>query len=260
MKSKFSLWLLGGILLTALAIPVVAVPLAGWNKLGAARNDEVLLALEISVATSTAVALVALLLGLPLAFVLARSKSAVVRGLGTFFVEAPIFLPPAVLGLGLLIALGPRGIVGSALDSAGIVLPFTTVSVMIAQLVVACPLFVRPLIGAIRDLSPDLEMTAALEGASALTALRKVIAPAVRGSIVSGLALCWSRAMGEFGATLLFAGNLPGKTQTISLAIYSEFQTDIDSAIGLATLSLIILVCVRALIAFVARPKRREAQ
>ena len=231
------------------------LPLAGllqrapWSTIARdAGSHEVLTALRLSLLTSLSAAAIAAVVGLPLAFVLARVRfrgRAVVRALVTL----PMVLPPVVGGIALLLAFGRRGLAGQWLDRwFGVRLPFTTGAVILAEAFVALPFLVLAVEGALRSLDPRYEETAATLGAPPLSVLRRVTFPMIAPSVISGLALAWARALGEFGATITFAGSLPGRTQTVPLAIYSTLESKPDAAIALSllllTLSLIILIAV----------------
>jgi molybdate transport system permease protein len=186
--------------------------------------------------TATAIAIV---LGVPLAWVQAR-----VEYRGKRFVRAlttlPMVLPPVVGGVALLFALGRRGLVGSELDRAGVHLPFTTAGAIVAETFVAMPFLVLTLEAAFRTTDRRLEEAARTLGASRGEVFRRVTLPLVRPSLVAGAVLCWARALGEFGATITFAGNLPAKTQTLPLFVYLKFEgSEADAAI---VLSLVLVV------------------
>jgi molybdate transport system permease protein len=218
------------------ALPLIGLALrAPWAE-AATRiaRPEVLAALRLSIVVSTSALALSLVFGAPLAWVLARARFPglrVVRGI----VVLPMVLPPVVAGVGLLTALGRRGIVGGFLLHAGISLPFTTAAAALAAAFVASPFMVVTLEAAFRSVDTRLEGAAATLGASRLRILRTVTLPAVRPSLAAGATLCWARALGEFGATIIFAGNHAGRTQTGPLAIYQQLQTgDFDGAILLS--------------------------
>lgn len=207
-------------------------------------------ALRLSLITSVAATVVAVLLGTPLAWVQARFTypgRSIVRALTLL----PMVLPPVVGGMALLLALGRRGLVGEYLDSAaGIRLTSTTFAVVLAQAFVAMPFFVLTAEAAFRSADPGLEEAARTLGAGRWYVFRRVILPLVRPSLAAGAVLCWARALGEFGATIMFAGNSPGKTQTLPLFVYLKFETgDLDGAVTLSLLllvvSLVVLISLR---------------
>ena len=205
-------------------------------------------ALRLSAVTSLAATGLALVLGLPLAYVLARVPfpgRSVLRGV----VLLPLVLPPVVGGAALLTAVGRTGLLGPPLERVGVVLPFSTAGVVVATTFVAMPFLVITVEGALRGLDGRHEAAAATLGAGRWTVLRRVTLPMVAPSLVAGTALTWARALGEFGATITFAGNLQGRTQTLPLAVYVALQGDRDTAIALGLLmvavSLVVIVALR---------------
>jgi molybdate transport system permease protein len=209
----------------------------------------VLTALRLSLQTATIATLVCVLFGVPLAWLLARVEfpgRRVVRAL----VTVPLVLPPVVGGVALLLVFGRRGVVGSWLDATfGITLPFTTTGVVVAEAFVAMPFLVIAVEGALRGADTRYEEAAATLGAGRWTTFRRVTLPLVAPGIAAGAVLCWARALGEFGATITFAGNFPGRTQTMPLAVYLALETDLRDAIVLSlillTVSITILVSLR---------------
>lgn len=225
-----------------LRVPWVQVPSL---VLGEVAAD----ALRLSLATSLGATAVAVALGLPLAYLLARVPfpgRSVLRGI----VLLPLVLPPVVGGAALLSALGRTGLVGRPLAAAtGVVLPFSTAGVVLATTFVAMPFLVITVEGALRNLDGRHEAAAETLGADRWTVLRRVTLPMVTPSLVAGVALTWARALGEFGATITFAGNLRGRTQTLPLAVYVELQRDPDTAIAISlvmiAVSLAVIVALR---------------
>lgn len=200
--------------------------------------------LWLSLLSSVAAAAVSLVLGVPLAWVLARSDlpgRSVVRGL----VLLPLVLPPVVGGAVLLFAFGRRGTVGGSFERfTGLSLPFTTWGVIVAVSFVAMPLMVITVEGALRNLDPGYERAAETLGAGRWTVLRRVTLPMIAPSLVAGTALTWARALGEFGATLTFAGNLQGRTQTLPLAVFVALESDRDTAIALSLIMVVVSLAV----------------
>lgn len=196
-------------------------------------------ALSISLWSSSLSTGAAILSGTPLAYALARLKF---RGRAwiELLVDLPIVLPPSVAGLGLLLAFGRRGLLGGALEIVGISLPFSTAAVIVAQLFVAGPLYVRAARIGFAAIDRQLEEAAHTEGASQWQLFRYVMIPAALPALLSGALLCWARALGEFGATILFAGNLIGRTQTMPLAIYVALESNRDVATALSLLLLMV--------------------
>jgi molybdate transport system permease protein len=203
-------------------------------------------ALRLSLITATAATAVCLVLGVPLAWLLARTHfpgRALLRALVTL----PLVLPPVVGGVALLLALGRNGIAGRWLDAwFGITLPFTTAGVVLAEAFVALPFLVISVEGTLRAADPRYEEAAATLGASRLTAFRRVTLPLIAPGIAAGAVLAWARALGEFGATITFAGNFPGRTQTMPLAVYLALQNDPAAAIALSLVLLAVSVAVLA--------------
>src|SRR6185437_15518836 len=207
----------------------------------------VLTALRLSLETATLATLVSVVLGVPLAWLLARVEfpgRRVVRAL----VTVPLVLPPVVGGVALLLVFGRRGLVGEWLDSAfGITLPFTTAGVVVAEAFVAMPFLVISVEGALRGADSRYEEAAATLGASRWTTFTHVTLPLVAPGIAAGGVLCWARALGEFGATITFAGNYPGITQTMPLAVYQTIEGgDLDGAVVLSLILLIVSVAILA--------------
>ena len=242
-------------ILALIGIAFLAIPLIGlvlrtpWPRIvDLLSAPEALTALRLSLVTSLAAAAVSVVLGVPLAWLLARGRVPA-RRLVRALVTLPLVLPPVVGGVALLLAFGRRGIVGQYLyDWFGVQLPFSTAGVVIANTFVAMPFLVITVEGALRGADPRFEEAAASLGASRLTVLRRVTLPIIAPALLAGAVLAWARALGEFGATITFAGNLPGVTQTMPLAVYSELETDRDAAIALSLVLLAISVSVLLLL------------
>jgi molybdate transport system permease protein len=236
-----------------LATCFLLVPLAGlvvrapWRGLpGVLADSQVVDALRLSLLCATAATAISLVLGVPLAWVLARSSLPglpLVRALLTL----PLVLPPVVGGVALLLAFGRAGILGRHLaDWTGLTLPFTTAGVVVAETFVAMPFLVLTVEGAFRGADRGYEEAAVTLGASRLTVFRRVTLPLVGPSLVAGAVLCFARALGEFGATITFAGNFPGRTQTMPLAVYLALESDPDAAIALSLVLLVVSIGVLA--------------
>ncbi|MBF6209981.1 molybdate ABC transporter permease subunit [Nocardia puris] len=205
-------------------------------------SAEVGQALRLSLVCATLATLVCLVLGIPLAWLLARGDVPG-RGLLRALVTVPLVLPPVVGGVALLLVLGRRGLVGQYLHEwFGVSLPFTTAGVVVAEAFVAMPFLVIAVEGALRAADPRYEEAAATLGASRWYTFRRVTLPSVLPGVVAGAVLCWARALGEFGATITFAGNFPGKTTTMPLAVYLALETDPDAAIVLSLVLLLVSV------------------
>jgi molybdate transport system permease protein len=241
---------LATVALLLLVLPVVGLlERAPWSDLGhELAASDVRTALRLSLVTSLSAAALALVLGAPLAWVLARVDfrgKTLVRALALL----PLVLPPVVGGVALLFALGRKGLVGSWLAHAGIALPFTTAGAVVAELFVALPFAVITVEAGVRALDERLEEAAATLGAGQWVTLRRVVLPALGPSLAAAAALCWARALGEFGATITFAGNLPGRTQTLPLAVYLELQ----QRPGVAVLLSLVLLALSIAVLFLLR-------
>lgn len=232
--------LVGAALLFALLIvlPVGAIlarALAGGEVLAAAGRPVVVEALRLSLLTTALTVVVTLGLGTPVAWLLAR-RSFPGRDLLDGLIELPMVLPPAVAGIGLLMAFGRRGLLGPALASLGITVGFTTAAVVLAQVFVAAPFYVRAARVGFQAVDRELEEMAATLGASAWVTFWRVTVPLAFPALLTGVAMCWARALGEFGATIMFAGSFQGRTQTMPLAIYSALESDLDAALVLSAI------------------------
>ena len=190
-------------------------------------------AIILSLWTSATATLLTIVLGTPLALLMTRRHFRGRRVVDTL-IDLPTVLPPAVAGLALLMAFGRRGMLGQGLSVAGIEIAFTSLAVIFAQLFVASPYYIRAAIGGLSRSAVELEEAAALDGADSRQIFRFVTVPLARASLLGGLVMTWARALGDFGATILFAGNYPGRTQTMPLAIYIGFELDLDIALALS--------------------------
>jgi molybdate transport system permease protein len=236
-------------LLVLLALPLVALVLRVPVEILMRRLGDplVLDALRLSLLTSAASTLAVVALGLPTAYLLATRHFPGKRAV-ELLVDLPLVLPPTVAGLALLMAFGRAGLAGSALRGLGITLPFTTLGVVVAQTFVAAPFFVGAARAGLAGVdSRYIDMAATLRSTPARTFFR-VMLPLALPSLVGGAAMSWARALGEFGATITFAGNLPGVTQTMPLAVYLALQSDLDAAVALAVLLLAVSVAVLLLV------------
>ncbi|WP_028479822.1 molybdate ABC transporter permease subunit [Nocardia sp. CNY236] len=231
------------------ALAFVVAPLLGlllrtpWQILpDRLFTAEVGQALRLSLVCASLATLLCLIGGVPLAWLLARG-AVPGRGVIRALITVPLVLPPVVGGVALLLVLGRRGMVGQYLyEWFGVTLPFTTAAAVIAETFVALPFLVIAVEGALRAADPRFEEAAATLGASRWLIFRRVTVPSVLPGIVAGAVLCWARALGEFGATITFAGNFPGRTTTMPLAVYLTLQTDPDEAIVLSLLLLAVSV------------------
>ncbi len=221
-----------------LALPVVALVVRAFlgESFGDVVRERVLLdALVLSLVTTLLSLALAVAFGTPLAFLLARRRF---RGasLVETLVDLPIVLPPSVAGLALLLLLGRRGVLGGPLDLLGISIPFTTLAVILAQAFVATPFYVRSVRSGFLAIDRDLEDAARVDGAGEWDVVRRITVPLAAPAIAAGLVMTWARALGEFGATIMFAGNVEGRTQTLPLLVYSEFQSSLDSSVAAAAI------------------------
>ena len=240
------LWLPAGLALAFLVLPLLALLLrTPWRAVPALLlTPEVGQALRLSLVCATSATLVCLVLGVPLAWVLARARFPG-RSLVRALVTVPLVLPPVVGGVALLLLLGRRGVVGQHLDRwFGISLPFTTPAVVVAEAFVALPFLVVAVEGALRGADRRYEDAAATLGASRLTIFRRVTLPLVLPGVAAGSVLCFARALGEFGATITFAGSYPGVTRTMPIEVYLALETDPDRAVVLSLLLLAVSVAV----------------
>jgi molybdate transport system permease protein len=232
LESRMPAALVAGIALVFLMLPILvlvarAVLTQAWEGLPGAGVVE---AVSLSFATTLVTSALTLLFGTPLAYALARWHFPFKR-LAQVLVELPIVLPPAVAGLALLLAFGRRGALGPLLDSFGIALPFTTAAVVMAQGFVSAPFFIRAAQLGFKGVPQEIEDAARVDGAGGLALFRYVTLPLSSRALAAGLVLSWARALGEFGATILFAGSLQGRTQTMPLLIYNVLERDINAAI-----------------------------
>jgi molybdate transport system permease protein len=239
------LWVPAGVALALLALPLLALVVrAPWATLPQLLAEEtVVKALLLSLGTASAATLVCLLLGVPLAIVLAGSESwrAVPRRLFRALVTVPLVLPPVVGGVALLLLLGRRGLIGQYLPFG---IPFTSAAVVIAQVFVAMPFLVLAVEGALRTSDRRFEVAAATLGASRFTVFRRITLPLAAPGVAAGALLCFTRSLGEFGATITFAGSFPGTTQTLPIATYLALESDPDAAIALSLVLMVVSVIV----------------
>jgi len=243
-----------GLLALFLALPVVVLvarSLGGRALIDAVATPVVLDALALSLATTAASLVLTIALGTPLAFLLARRRFRGSTLLETI-VDLPIVLPPSVAGLALLLVFGRRGLLGETLEVVGLAIPFTTLAVILAQTFVAAPFFVRSARAGIAGVDRDLEDAARVDGAAERQVFRWITVPLAAPALAAGLVMCWARALGEFGATIMFAGNFEGRTQTLPLVVYGEFQAGhLDASIAAAAILVLaalgVLIAVRLL-------------
>lgn len=233
----------GAVLLALFVLPLLALFVRSINEgfFDYAFSEQAFKALRLSLLTSTITTVVTILFGTPFAYMLARWKFRL-KAWVELFVDLPIVLPPSVAGLVLLIAFGRRGMFGSVLSALGISLPFTTAAVVLAQTFVAAPLYVRSARVGFAHVDKQLEEAAQVEGANQWQLFKEVMFPLAGRALLSGAILTWTRALGEFGATILFAGNLEGITQTMPMAIYLGFERNLGIALALSVVLVVVSI------------------
>jgi molybdate transport system permease protein len=245
---------LASVLGLLLALPVAVLvgrALVDGGLAGTLGSGAVIGALVLSLVTTAVSLVLTILLGLPLALVLARGRFRG-RWLVDVVVDLPIVLPPSVAGLALLLVFGRRGLLGGSLDAIGITIPFTTVAVVLAQTFVSAPFFIRSARTGIASVDRDLEDAARVDGAGELAVFRAITLALAAPALAAGVVMSWARSLGEFGATIMFAGNIEGRTRTLPLVVYSQFQSgDLDLSIAAAAILVLaafgVLVAVRLL-------------
>ena len=251
----FWLLLLALPMLFFLVWPLVALvaripPLSLIENLG---NPEVIQAISLSLTTTAISTSAALVFGTPLAYLLARRNF---RGRAVIdtLIDLPMVLPPSVAGIALLIAFGRRSLLGGALSDLGLSLAFTTAAVVLAQIFVAAPFYIKAAIAGFAGVDRDLEQAAAIDGANAWRIFRHITVPLAWPVLLGGAVMTWARALGEFGATIIFAGNFPGRTQTMPLAIYIGLELELAVALTLSA----ILLATSFLVLFVVKGLLRQ--
>ncbi len=244
-------WLAVGVAPTVLFLLFVGLPLVAllvrgfghdnfWDSL---TSETVLQALRLSLITSAITVGIVALVGTPMAYFLARRQFPG-RQLIDGLIELPIVLPPVVAGLAMLMAFGRNSVIGEALTSIGVELPFTMTAVVFAQLFVGAPFFLRSAKLGFEAVDPALEEIAQTLGASPVRTFFRVSLPLASRALAGGLVLCWARAVAEFGATIMFAGNLPGRTQTMPVAILGALESDLGEALALSVVLVVMAVAV----------------
>jgi molybdate transport system permease protein len=243
---------IAGIFAVFLALPIVTLivrSILNGSLAAIAGSSALLAALGLSLVTTAISITITVAFGLPLAFVLAR-RSFRGKWLVEAIVDLPIVLPPAVAGLSLLLVFGRRGLLSGPMQATGIDIAFTTIAVIAAQVFVSAPFFVRSARAGIAGVDRDLEDAARVDGATEGRLFRDITVPLAGAVLAGGLVMSWARALGEFGATIMFAGNVEGRTQTLPLVVYAEFQAgDLDASIAGAAILVLaalgVLVAVR---------------
>lgn len=249
-RRGWPLLLVAGPILGLLVVPVIALALASSPADLASGVGDPLFAPALWLSARTTLLSLAIVAvgGTPLAWWLASAEPRRTRWVEVL-VDLPVVIPPAVVGIALLQTFGRSGLFGAQLAALGVQIPFTTTAVVLAQTVVSAPFYVQAAAAAFRRIEPDLLLVARTLGQSPTGAFRRVALPLAVPGLIGGAALAWARALGEFGATLLFAGNLPGTTQTMPLAIYMALESDVRVALALS----LVLVGVSVLLLFALR-------
>ncbi len=256
LRPGISWWFLSLPLLFFLFLPLIALiiqadPATIFENLNTAQVRQ---AIWLSLKTSLTATVLTVLLGTPVAFLLARAHFPFRKTLDAL-IDLPMVLPPAVAGVALLIVFGRNGVLGGALESLNLQIPFTQIAVVMAQMFVAAPLFIRSAIIGIGRVEQELEEAAFLDGATNWAVLKFVTIPLAWPAFLGGAVLTWARALGEFGATIIFAGNLTGVTQTMPLAIYIGFELDLNVALTLSVILLAASFFILALLRNVIKPQ-----
>ncbi len=248
--SRITVVAVSSIAVIFLALPVVVLvgrSILGGTVLRAISSPAVIDALVLSLITTTVAVFVVVLFGTPLAVFLARTRWPGRRWIETL-VDLPIVLPPSVAGLALLLVFGRLGLLGGLMAGAGVSVAFTSVAVVIAEVFVSAPFFVRSARAGIAGVDAQLEDAARVDGAAERHVFRWITIPLAAPALAAGLVMTWARSLGEFGATIMFAGNVAGRTQTLPLVVYGEFQSaDLDASIAAA--SVLVIAAVGALVA-----------
>jgi len=251
------------IALAFLLLPIVAIfaRTSPGHLLDQLSNPVVKDAVRVSIKTTVIAQLLILVFGTPLALLLA-SRRFRGRALVVTLVELPLVLPPAVAGIGLLAAFGRLGLLGSSLDALGVTLPFTQTAVTVAVAYVASPLYIRQAIAAFEATDPLLSAASRTLGATRTRTFFRIVLPLARGGLIAGLALSFARGLGEFGATIMFAGSLQRVTQTLPLAIYAEFDQNFDATLAmsgaLVLISVLMLLTLRIALTWQRSPSKRS--
>jgi molybdate transport system permease protein len=249
--------------LAFLALPIVGifVHTSPGNLIHQLSNPVVKDAFVVTTKTSLLAQALILLFGTPTAYLLATRRFPG-HSLAMTLVELPLVLPPAVAGLGLLAALGRQGLLGSSLDAFGVSIPFTQTAVTIAVAYVASPLYIRQAVASFEATDPQLPAASRTLGAGPIRTFFRVVLPLARGGLIAGLALSFARGLGEFGATIMFAGSLQAVTQTLPLAIYSEFDVSFDAALAMSgvliLISAVLLLTLRIALSWQRSPSSKS--
>ena len=250
--AAIGVFILAAIVILFIGLPVVSLflKIPPESFFGELQSSVVVDALRLSFLTSITSAVLIIIFGTPIAYVNARYNYPG-KVLVDTIIDLPVVIPPAVAGIALLMAFGRMGVVGQYLNMAGITVGFTTIAVIMAQLFVASPFYMRQARSSFEDVDVMYENAARTLGASSLRTFFYVTAPIAMNGLISGLIMAWARALGEFGATILFAGNFQGRTQTMPLAIYQAMESDLNASVALSIIlviiSFIVIVAVKLL-------------
>ncbi|HYA82300.1 MAG TPA: ABC transporter permease [Candidatus Bathyarchaeia archaeon] len=245
----FTIYLVFGIFIAFISLAIVSlffrISLNGFFQ--SLTTEVVVEAIKLSILTSFFSLIIVIVLGTPIAYINARYRY-LGKQLVDTLIDIPVVLPPAVAGLGLLMAFGRRGLVGQYLSAFGFDIAFTTLAVIMAQVFVSSPFYIRQAKTSFEDVNSEFEAAARTLGATPLGVFFRITVPIAMNGLVSGAIMAWARALGEFGATVMFAGNFQGRTQTMPLAIYSALESNLDAAISLAIILVIVSFIIIAVI------------
>ena len=260
--SRVNPWTPAGALATLVYVTFIGLPVLALlvrtgqqeGLLDSLTSGLTVQALQLSLITSTISLAITVTLGTPFAYLLARSNYTVLKAVDSL-VELPLVLPPVVAGVAMLMAFGRQGIIGPALTSLGVSIPFTTTAVLFAQIFVGAPFYIRAAKLGFQSVATDYEDISQTLGVSPWRTFWRTTLPLASPSILSGLTLAWARSISEFGATLMFAGNLTGRTQTMPLAIMTAMESDLGTALSLSVLLLVGALVVLVVLGLFTRPQ-----
>lgn len=245
------------LLLFAVPILILLTRTMPGHLINNLQKKEVIQAISISLRTTTISLFITILLGTPVAYLMGR-RSFPLKRLIDALIDLPTVLPPSVAGVALLITFGRKGLLGGVLENWGVQVAFTQAAVIITQLFIGSPFFIRAASLGFGSIDPDIEQAAQLDGAGRWQIFRYIILPLSQNALLSGSMMSWARSLGEFGATMIFAGNFPGRTQTMPTAIYLGFEIDLELALTLSVILLAIaLITVLVVKAIAARNDNR---
>jgi molybdate transport system permease protein len=245
-------------LLLFFAVPVILLFLrtGPMHWMDGLRQPQVYQAIAVSLKTSLISLLITILAGTPVAYLMGRHRFRFKRVVDTL-IDLPIVLPPSVAGVALLLTLGRRGVLGGGLDALGIHIAFTQAAVVIAQVFISAPFYVSAASLGFGSIDTEIEQAAQLDGANHWQIFQYIMLPLARPALLGGCMLSWARALGEFGATIIFAGNFPGRTQTMPIAIYLGFEVDLNIALTLSVILVSISFVSLLLVKSLVRPDER---